>query len=161
MTEPSGGRHSPGPTEPAPGPPPTPPRGLPDPPAADVPLYVISVAAELSGLHPQTLRTYDRLGLVSPGRTGGGGRRYSWQDVQVLREIAHLTAAGIGLEGVRRILLLETRISGMQQRVRELEDELAAVRYALSSAVADQGSSRNLPAVTRRPVQSLVVWHGR
>jgi MerR family transcriptional regulator, heat shock protein HspR len=135
--------------------------GLPDPPAADVPLYVISVAAELSGLHPQTLRTYDRLGLVSPGRTGGGGRRYSWQDVQVLREIAHLTAAGIGLEGVRRILLLEARLSGMQQRVRELEDELAATRYALSSAVADQGSSRNLPAVTRRPVQSLVVWHGR
>jgi MerR family transcriptional regulator, heat shock protein HspR len=135
--------------------------GLPDPPAADVPLYVISVAAELSGLHPQTLRTYDRLGLVSPGRTGGGGRRYSWQDVQVLRDIAHLTAAGIGLEGVRRILLLETRLSGLQQRVRELEDELAATRYALSTAVADQGSTRNLPAVTRRPVQSLVVWHGR
>ena len=135
--------------------------GLADPPAADVPLYVISVAAELSGLHPQTLRTYDRLGLVSPGRTGGGGRRYSWQDVEVLREIADLTGAGIGLEGVRRILHLETRLSAMQERVRELEDELAATRYALSTAVADQGSSRNLPAVTPRPVQSLVVWHGR
>jgi MerR family transcriptional regulator/heat shock protein HspR len=119
------------------------------------------VAAELSGLHPQTLRTYDRLGLVSPGRTGGGGRRYSWQDVQVLREISDLTAAGIGLEGVRRILHLEARLSGLQVRVRELEDELAATRYALSSAVADQGSTRNLPAVTPRPVQSLVVWHGR
>ena len=137
-------------------------RPLPDPPAADIPLYVISVAAELSGLHPQTLRTYDRLGLVSPGRTGGGGRRYSWQDVQVLREIADLTSAGIGLEGVRRILHLEARLSGMQVRVRELEEELAATRYALSSAVADQGSSRNLPAVpARRAVQSLVVWHGR
>jgi MerR family transcriptional regulator, heat shock protein HspR len=132
-----------------------------DPPAADVPLYVISIAAQLSGLHPQTLRTYDRLGLVSPGRAGGGGRRYSWQDVQVLREIADLTASGIGLEGVRRILLLEARLSGMQQRVRELEEELAATRYALTSALADQGSTRNLPAVTPRPVQSLVVWHGR
>ena len=138
------------------------PRSLPEPPASDVPLYVISVAAELSGLHPQTLRTYDRLGLVSPGRTGGGGRRYSWQDVQVLREIADLTGAGIGLEGVRRILHLEARLSGMQLRVRELEDELAATRYALSSALADRGSARNLPAVpARRPVQSLVVWHGR
>ena len=138
------------------------PRGpVPDPPAADIPLYVISVAAELSGLHPQTLRTYDRLGLVSPGRAGGGGRRYSWQDVQVLREIADLTAAGIGLEGVRRILHLEARVSGLQQRVRDLEDELATTRYALSSAVADRGSARNLPAVTRRAAQSLVVWHGR
>jgi len=148
MTQPLGGPQDPRPP-------------LPDPPAADIPLYVISVAAELSGLHPQTLRTYDRLGLVSPGRAGGGGRRYSWQDVQVLREIADLTSAGIGLEGVRRILHLEARLSGMQERVRELEDELAATRYALSSAVADQGSSRNLPAVpARRAVKSLVVWHG-
>lgn len=139
-----------------------PPRAVPDPPGADVPLYVISVAAELTGLHPQTLRAYDRLGLVSPGRAGGGGRRYSWQDVQVLREIADLTASGIGLEGVRRILHLEARLSGMQQRIAALEDELAATRYALSSALADQGSARNLPAVpARRAVQSLVVWNGR
>lgn len=138
-----------------------PPRGVPEPPAADIPLYVISVAAELSGLHPQTLRAYDRLGLVSPGRSGGGGRRYSWQDVQVLRDISDLTAAGIGLEGVRRILHLEARLSGLQVRLRELEDELAATRYALSSAVADQGSTRNLPAVTRRPAQALMVWHAR
>ena len=76
-------------------------------PGPDVPLYVISVAAELTGLHPQTLRSYDRLGLVSPGRTGGGGRRYSWRDIELLREVAELTATGIGLEGVRRILRLE------------------------------------------------------
>ena len=57
-------------------------------PGPDVPLYVISVAAELSGLHPQTLRAYDRMGLVIPGRTGGGGRRYSWRDIEMLREIA-------------------------------------------------------------------------
>ena len=71
------------------------------PPGPDVPVFVISVAAELTGLHPQTLRTYDRLGLVSPGRAGGGGRRYSWRDIELLREVAELTAAGIGLEGVR------------------------------------------------------------
>ncbi len=57
----------------------------PPPPGPDVPVYVISVAAELTGLHPQTLRSYDRLGLVSPGRTGGGGRRYSWRDIELLR----------------------------------------------------------------------------
>ena len=76
-------------------------------PGPDVPVYVISVAAELTGLHPQTLRTYDRLGLVRPGRTGGGGRRYSWRDIELLREVAELSATGIGLEGVRRILELE------------------------------------------------------
>ncbi|HWU33241.1 MAG TPA: MerR family DNA-binding transcriptional regulator, partial [Marmoricola sp.] len=61
-------------------------------PGPAVPVYVISVAAELTGLHPQTLRQYDRIGLVSPGRTGGGGRRYSLRDVELLREVAELTA---------------------------------------------------------------------
>src|SRR3954471_3125229 len=124
-------------------------RFKPDPshPGPEVPVYVISIAAELTGLHPQTLRTYDRLGLVSPGRAGGGGRRYSWRDIQVLREIAELTGSGIGLEGVRRILHLEARLSGMELRLREMEEELAAARYALSAALADQGSVRNLPAV--------------
>ena len=64
----------------------------------DAPVFSISVAASLAEMHPQTLRTYDRLGLVSPGRTGGGGRRYSWRDIELLREIADLTAAGIGTE---------------------------------------------------------------
>src|SRR5918997_1822689 len=85
-----------------------------EPPAADTPVYVISVAAELTGLHPQTLRTYDRLGLVSPGRTGGGGRRYSWRDIEMLREIAELSNLGIGLEGVRRILELENHVAALQ-----------------------------------------------
>lgn len=134
-------------------------RPTPPPPGPEVPLYVISVAAELSGLHPQTLRTYDRLGLVSPGRTGGGGRRYSWHDVQVLRDIAELSAAGIGLEGVRRILHLEARVSGLQRRVLDLEAELATAQYALSSALADRGSVRNLPAVpTGTSGRSVVVW---
>ena len=73
----------------------------------DAAVYVISVAAELTGLHPQTLRTYERMGLITPGRTGGGGRRYSARDIDLLREISELTASGIGIEGVRRILDLE------------------------------------------------------
>jgi|tagenome__1003787_1003787.scaffolds.fasta_scaffold20918651_1 MerR family transcriptional regulator/heat shock protein HspR len=134
-------------------------REPPDPPMPDAPVYVISVAAELTGLHPQTLRTYDRLGLVSPGRAGGGGRRYSWRDIELLREVAELTASGIGLEGVRRILELETHVTALQLRLRELEDQLAAAEYALASAAADQGSARNLPAVAPgRSGQSVVVW---
>lgn len=134
-------------------------RRTPIPPAPDVPVYVISVAAELTGLHPQTLRTYDRIGLVSPGRTGGGGRRYSWRDIEMLREVADLTAAGIGLEGVRRILHLESLVAALQDRVRQREDELAAAQYALQVALADRGSSANLPALLEPGAgRSVVVW---
>lgn len=134
------------------------PRRTPTAPSPDVPVYVISVAAELTGLHPQTLRTYDRLGLVSPGRTGGGGRRYSWRDIELLREVADLTAAGIGLEGVRRILQLETLVARLEDRVRQREEELAAVQYALHLATTGRGSSANLPAVLSEPARSVVVW---
>ena len=75
----------------------------------DTPVYVISVAAQLSGLHPQTLRAYDRLGLVSPGRAAGRGRRYSLRDVLVLREVQRLSQEdGVNLSGIKRILELET-----------------------------------------------------
>ena len=129
----------------------------------DIGVYVISVAAELTGLHPQTLRTYDRLGLVSPGRTGGGGRRYSLRDIEQLREIAELTASGIGLEGVRRILDLENHLTALRLRVRELEDQLEATEYALGQALArgERGPEprRNLPAVPAGgPGASLMVW---
>jgi MerR family transcriptional regulator/heat shock protein HspR len=131
-------------------------------PGPDVPVFVISVAAELTGLHPQTLRAYDRMGLVSPGRTGGGGRRYSWRDIELLQEVAELTAAGIGLEGVRRILDLENQVAALQQRVQELEEQLATTEYALSVSLADRGSARNLPAVrTSSAAQSVVVWRRR
>ncbi|HET7386025.1 MAG TPA: MerR family transcriptional regulator [Nocardioidaceae bacterium] len=120
-------------------------------PGPDVPVYVISVAAELTGLHPQTLRSYDRLGLVTPGRTGGGGRRYSWHDIEVLREVAELTGSGIGLEGVRRILELEHHVDALRVRVTELEEQLAAAELALRE--------RNLPAVRAR--QSVAVWRRR
>ena len=125
-------------------------------PGPEVPVYVISVAAELTGLHPQTLRSYDRLGIVSPGRTGGGGRRYSWHDIEVLREVATLTASGIGIEGVRRILELENQVEALRHRVLELEQDLAVAEQALRRRVEQ---TRNLPAVrTPVPEQSVTVW---
>jgi MerR family transcriptional regulator, heat shock protein HspR len=127
-------------------------------PGPEVPVYVISVAAELTGLHPQTLRSYDRLGLVRPGRTVGGGRRYSWRDIEVLREVAELTSTGIGLEGVRRILALEHQVDALQARVAELEHDVAVAEYALRRAA--EPPTKNLPAVrvSRPGGQSVTVW---
>jgi MerR family transcriptional regulator/heat shock protein HspR len=132
--------------------------GGPAAPGPDVPVYVISVAAELTGLHPQTLRTYDRLGLVKPGRTGGGGRRYSWHDIELLREVAELTSTGIGLEGVRRILELEHHVTALRLRVAELEQDLAATEHILRQALTSP--TKNLPAVrtTTPSGQSVTVW---
>src|ERR1700754_5028529 len=90
-------------------------------------VFVISIAADLAGMHPQTLRQYDRLGLVSPDRTRGKSRRYSMRDVAKLREIARLSAEGVSLEGIRRILELEDQVGALQTRVRELESALADV----------------------------------
>lgn len=133
-------------------------------PGPDAPVYVISVAAELTDLHPQTLRTYERLGLILPGRTGGGGRRYSHRDLERLREISHLTASGIGIEGVRRILELENRVVAISQRNEELVAELEATREALRQAAAarrtNPGQVANKLPVLRQPDpgQSIVVW---
>ena len=136
---------------------------VPAAPGPEVPVYVISVAAELTGLHPQTLRTYDRLGLVIPGRTGGGGRRYSWRDIELLREVAELSATGIGLEGVRRILALELQVDALQRRVAELEDELAVADHTLRQTLQPGTGARNLPAVRTTPPQSgsVTVWRRR
>jgi len=135
------------------------PLGAPDPDSA---VYVISVAAELTGLHPQTLRAYERMGLITPGRTGGGGRRYSHHDLELLRVIADLTAAGIGLEGVRRILDLEHQVSALQHRNAELAVELEATREALRTALATRpaATTQSRLPVLRDPAtgQSLVVW---
>lgn len=135
------------------------PRTRAEAPGPDVPVYVISVAAELTGLHPQTLRAYDRMGLVRPGRTGGGGRRYSWRDIEMLREVAELTAAGIGLEGVKRILELENQVTALRMRVSELEDELTATQYALQKTIAEQaqGQRQNLP-VLRPSGHAVTIW---
>jgi MerR family transcriptional regulator, heat shock protein HspR len=89
------------------------------------PVFAIAVAAELAGMHPQTLRQYDRLGLVSPRRTAGKSRRYSMRDVAQLRELAQLGSEGLNLEGIRRILELENRVAELAERVRELEHALA------------------------------------
>ncbi len=89
------------------------------------PLFAIAVAAELAGMHPQTLRQYDRIGLVSPTRTAGHSRRYSMRDVVQLREISALSAQGLNLEGIRRILDLENQVAALAARVRELEHALS------------------------------------
>ena len=89
------------------------------------PMFAIAMAAELSNMHPQTLRQYVRLGLVSPRRTSGQSRRYSMRDIMQLREIARLSTEGLNLEGIRRILDLENHVAALQARVRELESALA------------------------------------
>jgi MerR family transcriptional regulator, heat shock protein HspR len=132
----------------------------------DQAVYVISVAAELSGLHPQTLRTYERFGLITPDRTVGGGRRYSHRDIELLRTIAELTSAGIGIEGVRRLLDLEHQLAALRARNQELVAELEAAREALRQAASarrtDGGVPNRLPVLRQpSPVQSMVVWRRR
>lgn len=92
----------------------------------DAPLLAIAVAAELSGMHPQTLRQYDRLGLVVPARTQGGSRRYSLRHVEKLREVARLSADGLSLPGIIRILELEDEVRALRRRVSELEKQVRA-----------------------------------
>lgn len=94
------------------------------------PIFAIAQAAELAEMHPQTLRQYDRIGLVSPQRTSGNTRRYSLHDVEQLREVARLSAEGLSLEGIRRVLKLEDRVRELQQRVRDLERALADERLS-------------------------------
>ena len=127
------------------------------------PLFAIAVAAELSALHPQTLRQYDKLGLVSPRRTAGQSRRYSMRDVVQLREIARLSAEGLNLEGIRRILELENHVSALTGRVRELEralaDELLNRPGRRVFAAGSEGDVIPLRAGTRaKRSTSVVVW---
>ncbi|TQN28824.1 MerR family transcriptional regulator/heat shock protein HspR [Haloactinospora alba] len=99
----------------------------------DIPVYVISVAAELSGLHPQTLRQYDRMGLVRPGRAPGRGRRYSLRDIQMLREVQRLSQEeGINLAGIKRILELQREVAELRDHIFHLHNELDAARSAVS-----------------------------
>jgi MerR family transcriptional regulator/heat shock protein HspR len=103
----------------------------------DTPVYVISVAAQLSGLHPQTLRAYDRLGLVSPDRAAGRGRRYSVRDVLMLREVQRLSQEdGVNLSGIKRILELENESQHSRLRVAELHAEISQLRAELESTRA-------------------------
>ena len=127
------------------------------------PLFVISVAAELAGMHPQTLRQYDRLGLVSPTRTAGRSRRYSMRDVVQLREISQLSSEGVSLEGIRRVLGLEDEVSMLRRRVRELETALADEMLNRPGrrvfAAGSEGEVVSLKAGTRvRRENAVVVW---
>ena len=113
--------------------------------------FLISVAAELAGMHAQTLRTYDRLGLVSPRRTSGGGRRYSEHDVDLLREVQRLSQdEGVNLAGIKRIIELTNQVDALQSRVKELTDELAQVRG---------GQRRDLAVMPKST--AVVVWQPR
>ena len=96
-------------------------------PSEDAAVYVISVAAEISGLHPQTLRQYDRLGLVSPNRTGGRNRRYSLRDIALLRAVQKLVGEGINHAGIKRIIELESAMANMAIEVAQLRIEVNAL----------------------------------
>src|SRR5215472_1504845 len=120
----------------------------------ETPVYVISVAAELSGLHPQTLRAYDRLGLVSPGRSAGRGRRYSLRDVVLLREVQRLSQEeGVNLSGIKQILELGAELERARRLLAEMTTEVAQLRAELEStrAVAARLASlvRNVGAGSR------------
>jgi MerR family transcriptional regulator/heat shock protein HspR len=127
--------------------------------ADDAQVFVISVAAELAGMHAQTLRQYDRLGLVRPGRTPGGGRRYSPRDVALLREVQRLSQEdGVNLAGIKRIIELESRVAALQGRISDLLEELQVSesrRIAAESAVA---AAYRRDLVPRRTGGALVVW---
>lgn len=131
----------------------------------NMPIYVISVAAELADMHPQTLRQYDRLGLVTPSRAPGRARRYSQRDVNVLREVQRLSQEGVSLEGIRRILELENQVMALQHRVSELTEELARRRKSESSRVFAAGLAGDVVTLARgqrpRPrSQALMIWRG-
>ncbi|WP_153504477.1 heat shock protein transcriptional repressor HspR [Cumulibacter manganitolerans] len=127
--------------------------------AEDAPVFVISVAAELAGMHPQTLRQYDRVGLVRPGRTSGGGRRYSPRDVAVLRMVQRLSQdEGINLAGIKRIIDLENQVSALQERVEELLVEVAETNVRAQAAEAAVHASYRRDLV---PFKSMsIVPHG-
>ncbi|GAA4217086.1 heat shock protein transcriptional repressor HspR [Actinocatenispora rupis] len=127
---------------------------------SDAKVIVISVAARMAGMHPQTLRQYDRLGLVQPGRTAGGGRRYSARDVALLREIQRLSQEeGVNLAGIKRIIELEQATRLMQGRIAELEDQLLAAQQRLAEVQAMSASYGRDLVPTRET--ALVVWRPR
>ena len=141
-------------------------------PDDETPVFVISVAAQLAGMHAQTLRQYDRLGLVSPSRTRGGGRRYSARDVTLLREVQRLSQdEGVSLSGIRQILDLEKQVKTLRTRVIELRGQVDALRSAMDTGsrvfaagragevVAVRAGQRPAPSVI--PSSAVVIWRAR
>ena len=129
----------------------------------DMPVYVISVAANLSGMHPQTLRGYEKVGLVVPRRTAGGGRRYSMRDILALREIQRLSQEeGINLSGIKRILDVERELEQARMTIAEMHAEMAQLRSELEStrAVAARLAELRRSARTPDPRAALVPVRG-
>jgi MerR family transcriptional regulator/heat shock protein HspR len=117
----------------------------------DSKVLIISVAARMAGMHPQTLRQYDRMGLVQPGRASGGGRRYSVRDVALLREVQRLSQDyGVNLAGIKRIIELTNQVEALQSRLRELAEELDRLRA---------GQRRDVAVVPKST--AVVVWQPR
>jgi MerR family transcriptional regulator/heat shock protein HspR len=130
--------------------------------ASDAKVLIISVAAKMAGMHPQTLRQYDRMGLVQPGRAPGGGRRYSVRDVALLREIQRLSQDdGVNLAGIKRIIGLEHLVAELQRRLAVIEAELGEAyrRVAEMEGVSPYPRGSLLPA--HRSSSALVVWRPR
>jgi MerR family transcriptional regulator/heat shock protein HspR len=137
----------------------------------DTPVFVISVAAQLAGLHAQTLRSYDRMGLVSPGRSPGGGRRYSARDIALLQEVQRLSQDhGVNLAGIKRIIELENQVDALRSRLAEVVAELEQARAELAraQAAAEQAAAavhasyrRDLVPVCHGNETSLVIWRPR
>lgn len=130
----------------------------------DSPLFAITVAADLAGMHPQTLRQYDRLGLVVPGRTRGGSRRYSMHNIEQLREVAQLSSEGVSLPAIARLLAMENEVRMLRQRVVDLEGELRAERDSRPGvrvfAAGSTGQVITMPSGRRlRRSTEVVLWH--
>src|SRR5690606_29755889 len=130
------------------------------------PVFAIAAAAELAEMHPQTLRQYDRIGLVSPQRTSGNTRRYSLHDVEQLRQVARLSAEGLSLEGIRRVLQLEDQVAELQTRIRELERALSnevlnrPERRVFAAGSAGEVISMRRGSRVRRSAE-VVIWRPR
>jgi len=133
----------------------------------DAPLFVISVAARLAGMHAQTLRSYDREGLVSPDRSTGGGRRYSQRDIELLREVQRLSQDdGVNRAGIRRIIELESQVDALRSRLAELTADVRVLHAELAQARVDAANAAaNAIAGLRRdvvpwqnPTTTMVTW---
>lgn len=116
-------------------------------------LYIISVAAELAGVHAQTLRIYERKGLIEPARTEGGSRRYSDRDIELLQRIQELTNEGVGLSGVRRILDLEAQLEDAGVEIEHLKRQVAALRREMEEARRARPSGGELVPVAKTVVR--------
>ncbi len=130
----------------------------------DLPIFAIAVAAELAGMHPQTLRQYDRIGLVVPGRTRGGSRRYSARNIRQLREVAQMSAEGVSLPAISRIIELEEQVRMLRRKVGELEAQVRAEVESRPGARVFAAGAAAGPVITLRHgrrvrrATDVVVW---